>query len=132
MFCNVAQFIIDLALWSVFVLPIEVTFRVLAAGRKSRTPIGVVDRRNQLLCGGFKASEVGIMAYEQIMQFFKREWFFPFSYRCRDFSKITAQSIENVQGEIIICNEMIDEGDFVNKSLDNVQVFLNCLSNSLS
>ena len=122
MFCNVAQFITDLALWSVFALPsgflgiiwasrwairaligilawgtpilaipiFEVTFRVLAVGWRSRTPIRVVGQRNQLLCGGFQTSELGIMAYEQIMKFLKREWFFPCSYKCRDFSKITA------------------------------------------
>ena len=72
------------------------------------------------------------MAYEQIMQFLKHEWLFQCSYRCRDFSKITAQSIENVQGEIIICNGMIDEGDFVSKSFDRVQVFMNYLIPSLN
>lgn len=44
------------------------------------------------------------------------------------FAKIASQSIEIIQGEIIIGNGMVDEGDFVGKSLDSVQVFLNLLS----
>lgn len=72
------------------------------------------------------------MAEEKIVQFFKGQQPFSCANRCYDYAKIAVESIQNIKSDITILYWLIYEGNLIDKGLDSVQVFLDCMISFLN